>query len=306
MTSVLRTFDLSKQYKGVLSLDDLNLEVPQGSIFGLVGPNGAGKTTTIKIVMNLLQATSGRAEVLGRDSRRLRPGDFAKIGYVSENQEMPDWMTVEQLLAYLRPFYPTWDQALAKRMIEDFELPGTRKLRHLSRGMWMKTALLSSLAYRPQLLVLDEPFSGLDPLIREDFIKGILDRAGETTILISSHDLAEIESFATHIAFLDKGRLHISEEMDVLCRRFRQVAVSVDVPPDLPQGPDWPANWLQPEASRVIVRFVDTHFDAEETPAEIHRRFVGVRHISAHPMPLRAIFLALARSSPKAASARTA
>lgn len=135
MTPAIRAFDLSKQYKRTISLDDLNLDVPEGSIFGLVGPNGAGKTTTIKILMNLIQPTTGRAEVLGRDSRHLRPADFTRVGYVSENQEMPDWMTVDQLLAYLRPFYPRWDQSLASEMKKNFELPGNRKLRHLSRGM---------------------------------------------------------------------------------------------------------------------------------------------------------------------------
>src|SRR4029077_12238928 len=112
--------------------------------------------------------------------------------YVSENQQMPRWMTVEYLLAYLKPFYPSWDDARAEELLRQFQLPRDRKLRHLSRGMWMKAALASSLSYRPRLLVLDEPFSGLDPLVREDLIEGLLDSAGETTILISSHDLADI------------------------------------------------------------------------------------------------------------------
>jgi ABC-2 type transport system ATP-binding protein len=306
MIPVLRTIDLSKQYRGALVVDDLNLEVPEGSIFGLIGPNGAGKTTTIKMLLNILQPTSGQAEVLGKDSRRLGPAEFARLGYVSENQEMPDWMSIDELLAYLRPFYPTWDAALASRMVKQFELPGTRKLSQLSRGMWMKTALISSLAYRPQLLVLDEPFSGLDPLIREDFIHGILDGAGETTILVSSHDLAEIESFATHIAFLDDGRLRFAEEMDTLSARFRQIEVSIDAPVHLPNGPEWPSAWLQPETSQALIRFVDTRFDAERTPCEIQRLFGNVRQISAQPMPLRAIFLTLARVSSRVAKGRTA
>jgi ABC-2 type transport system ATP-binding protein len=304
MSPAVRTLDLSKQFRGVITLDDLNLEVPVGSIFGLVGPNGAGKTTTVKILMNILQPTSGRAEVLGVDSRRLGPAVFANIGYVSENQEMPDWMSVDDLLAYLRPFYPTWDEPLARQMVRQFGLPGDRKLRHLSRGMWMKTALVSSLAYRPKLLVLDEPFSGLDPLVREDLIEGILDRAGETTILVSSHDLEEIEGFATHIAFLDHGRLRFVEEMDALAARFRQLEISLDLPVNLPRGPDWPDEWLQPETSQALVRFVDTHFDPERTPAQIQRVFQSVHHISAQPMPLRRIFLTLARSSSKAAPER--
>jgi ABC-2 type transport system ATP-binding protein len=295
MNSAVRTFDLSKRFPGAVTPDDLNLEVPEGSVFGLVGPNGAGKTTTVKILMNILRPTTGRAEVLGVDSRRLGPAEFARIGYVSENQEMPDWMTVDYLLGYLRPFYPTWDDSLAKDLVRQFDLPADRKLRHLSRGMWMKAALASSLAYRPELLVLDEPFSGLDPLVREELIQGILDRAGETTILVSSHDLAEIETFATHIGFLDSGRLRFSEEMDSLTARFREVEVALEAPLQIPNHPDWPEQWLPPETSQTLVRFVDTHFESERTTSEIQRLFSGVRHISVRPMPLRAIFVTLAR-----------
>ncbi len=146
-------------------------------------------------------------------------------------------MTVEYLLAYLKPFYPTWDDARARQLVRQFDLPVDRQLRHLSRGMRMKIALASSLAYRPRLLIMDEPFSGLDPLVREDLIDGLLESAGETTILISSHDLGEIESFASHIGYLDRGRLQFSEEMASLTARFREVEVTVDSPPLLPSGP---------------------------------------------------------------------
>jgi ABC-2 type transport system ATP-binding protein len=180
-------------------LRDLTLDVPEGSVFGLIGSNGVGKTTTIKILMNILKADSGEARVLGIESRRLGPTQFEKIGYVSENQQMPGWMTIEYLLAYLKPFYPSWDSAHAEALLQQFRLPRDRKLSQLSRGMWMKTALLSSLVYRPRLLVLDEPFSGLDPVVREDLIESLIDSANETTLFISSHDLADIESFATQL-----------------------------------------------------------------------------------------------------------
>src|SRR4051812_25432539 len=120
---MIRFVELCKQFRGVNTLDDLTLEVQPGSIFGLVGPNGAGKTTTIKILMNMLQPTSGRAEVLGLDSRQLGPKQLENIGYVSENQEMPDWMTVRQIMDYLRPFYPTWDTQLADEILRQFDLP---------------------------------------------------------------------------------------------------------------------------------------------------------------------------------------
>jgi len=293
--------DLVKRFRNVVVLDGLNLTVPEGSVFGLAGPNGAGKTTTIKILMNILQPTSGRAELLGIDSCALGPEGLAQIGYVSENQELPEWMTVQYLLAYLKPFYPTWDDARAAQLIRQFDLPLDRQLRHLSRGMRMKAALAASLAYRPRLLVMDEPFSGLDPLVREDLIDGLLESAGETTILISSHDLGEIESFASHIGYLDRGRLQLSEEMTSLTARFREVEVMVDSPPLLPLDRPWPAHWLRPETAPALVRFVETHFDSERTPAEIRGLFGDVRNISAHPMPLRAIFLTLARDKAKAA-----
>ncbi len=165
----------------------------------------------------------------------------------------------------------------------------------------MKIALASSLAYRPRLLIMDEPFSGLDPLVREDLIDGLLESAGETTILISSHDLGEIESFASHIGYLDRGRLQFSEEMTSLTARFREVEVVVDSPPLLPLDRPWPAHWLRPETAPALVRFVETRFDAERTTDEIRRLFGEVRNISVHPMPLRAIFVTLARDRSKAA-----
>jgi ABC-2 type transport system ATP-binding protein len=301
MSDIVRAIDLAKHFRNVPVLNGLNLAVPQGSVFGLAGPNGSGKTTTIKILMNILKPTSGSAELLGVDSRKLGPESFANIGYVSENQELPEWMTVEYLLAYLKPFYPAWDDSRARQLVRQFDLPLDRQLRHLSRGMRMKIALASSLAYRPRLLIMDEPFSGLDPLVREDLIDGLIDSAGETTILISSHDLGEIESFASHIGYLDRGRLQFSEEMTSLTARFREVEVVVDSPPLLPLDRPWPAHWLRPETAPAMVRFVETHFDPDRTADEIRRLFGNVRNISAHPMPLRAIFVSLARNNSKAA-----
>ena len=299
--TLLRTNGLSKRYRRAPVLDGLDLEVSEGSVFGLIGPNGAGKTTTIKILMNILRATAGRAEVLGVDSRQLGPETLARIGYVSENQELPDWMTVKSFLAYLKPFYPAWDDARAADLVRQFDLPPDRKLRQLSRGMWMKAAFVASLAYRPKLLVLDEPFSGLDPLIREDLIHGILDSAGETTMLISSHDLAEIESFASHIGYLDRGRLQFSEEMTSLTTRFREIELTFESPAPRPDDRHWPSHWLRPEAMPAVVRFVETRFDPERTAREIRNLFHNVRHVSVNPMPLRAIFVTIARAKAAAA-----
>lgn len=286
--------DLSKRYRNVPVLEGLSFEVTEGSVYGLVGPNGAGKTTTIKILMNLLKPTSGHAEVLGKDSRLLGPQDLTRIGYVSESQEMPDWMTVGYYLSYLKPFYPTWDEGYASRLVRQFDLPPGRKIRHLSRGMWMKTALASSLAYRPQLLVLDEPFSGLDPVVREELIEGLRHNADGLTVLVSSHDLAEMESFADEIGYLDRGRLQLSEEMSSLAARFREVIVSAGELV-LPCDDQWPSNWLRREQAAGHVRFVESRFDPERTVAEVRRLFGEEPPIAVNRMPLRAIFVTLAR-----------
>ncbi len=299
MSDIMRTIDLSKRFRNTVVLDHMSMAVPEGSVYGLVGTNGTGKTTTIKILMNLQQPTSGQAEVFGQDSRRLSPRDFAQIGYVSENQEMPEWMTVESYLDYLKPFYPTWDTARAGELLRNFDLPPHRKLWHLSHGMRMKTALASSLAYRPRLIVLDEPFTGLDSLVRDELIEGLLESADGATVLISSHDLAEIETFASHIGYLSRGRLQFSEEMTSLTERFREVEITLESPS--PSPVPWPATWLNGEQSEAVVRFVDTQFERDRTMAEVRRLFGEARRVAVNPMPLRAIFITLAKAGRKAA-----
>jgi len=295
MNFPIRTLGLVKRFRRTPVLDRLDLEVPAGSIFGLVGANGAGKTTTIKILMNIHRSEGGKSEVLGVDSQRLGPAQFAQIGYVSENQEMPGWMTVGYFLEYLSHFYPTWDQALANELVRQFQLPLDRKLKHLSHGMRMKAALASSLAYRPKLMVLDEPFTGLDALVRDELIEGFLPRAEGTTIFISSHDLTEIESFASHIGYLDRGRLQFSEELETLSGRFREVVVTFAGTPKLPDR--WPERWLRPETAAAVVRFVDTQFDEERTPEEVRHLFPQCAEMAVNAMPLRSIFVTLAKSS---------
>jgi ABC-2 type transport system ATP-binding protein len=291
---MIRTENLTKRYRHNEALHGLTLEVPRGSVFALVGPNGAGKSTAIKIVMNLIRPSAGRAEVFGVDSTRLGAEELAQIGYVSENQKMPEWMRVSYFLDYCRPFYPTWDGALAAELIRQFELPLDRRLRALSRGMKVKAALAASLAYRPRLIVLDEPFGGLDVLVREQLIESIVDCTPEATVLLASHDLAEIETFATHVGYLNEGRLEFVEEMGSLNARFREVEVTLEAPSGLPPG--LPTTWLNPEQAGVVVRFTDTRYEPARSREEVARQFSGIRQINAREMSFRAIFLALARS----------
>jgi ABC-2 type transport system ATP-binding protein len=295
MTSVIRTHALVKRYRRLAALDHVALEVQEGAVYALVGQNGAGKTTAIKILMNLISATSGTAEVLGIDSRKIRGKAYAQIGYVSENQEIPEWMKVGALLDYLRPFYPTWDNSLEQSLIKQFDLPLDRKIKALSRGMKMKLALASALAFHPRLIVLDEPFGGLDPLVRDQLIEGLLERAAESTIFLSSHDLAEIESFSSHVGYLDSGKLLFSEEMASLATRFREVEITRETEQPLPSS--LPADWLQPKTSGTLVRFVESRFDEQKTPADIQRIFGAVKDIQFRPLSLRSIFLALARKT---------
>ncbi len=290
--NIIETQNLTRRFGRMEAVHELNLAVPTGSVFALLGPNGAGKTTTLKVLMNLLPPTAGSATVLGVDSRKLGEREMAQIGYVSENQQLPMWMTVRQLLDYCRPFYPTWDRALEKTLLAQFALPESRKLAHLSRGMTMKAALLSSLAYRPKLLVLDEPFSGLDPLVRDEFIRGVLEVSalGEWTVLVSSHDIEEVERLADHVALLEGGRLRLSEKTEALQGRFRRVEIT-DAAPAAVANPQW----LEWERAGALTRFVETRYAGEATERAWREQFGGAT-VKAQPMSLREIYMTLARS----------
>ena len=292
MSNAIETNGLSKRYRRTWAVRDLTLTVPEGALFALLGPNGAGKTTTIKTVMNIVPPSAGHARVLGVDSRRLGPGELAQIGYVSENQVLPGWMTVAQLLAFCRPLYPTWDAALCERLLARFTLPMGSRLRNLSRGMAMKAALLVSLAYRPRLLVLDEPFSGLDVVVRDELIRGVLEIAGEErwTVLISSHDIDEVERLVDWVGVMNAGRLALAEPIATLQARFRRVEVTMEpAPPEV-----LPAAWLDVERAGHRLSFVTDAYRAAETEAEI-TRVLGDVVPTVAPMSLREIFVALAR-----------
>jgi ABC-2 type transport system ATP-binding protein len=292
--NIIETKNLTRRFGKMEAVHGLDLVVPTGSIYALLGPNGAGKSTTIKMLMNLLQPTAGGATVLGVDSRQLGEKEFAQIGYVSENQQLPLWMSVRQFLDYCRPFYPTWDRDLEKKLLTQFALPEGRKLKHLSRGMLMKAALLSSLSYRPKLLVLDEPFSGLDPLVRDQFIRGVLEvsDAGEWTVLVSSHDIEEVERLADHVGVLEHGQLQLSERAEVLQARFRRVEITGAGDNAAPTS-----DQIVWERAGTLTRFVETRYAGEATERAWRERFGAGATVAAYPMTLREIFLALARVS---------
>lgn len=223
MTSVIETHNLAKSYGAFGALHGLNLSVPEGSVFALVGASGAGKTTTIKILLNMIAPTHGRATILGVDSRELPPAVLSRIGYVSESQALPTRLRVRHFFDYLRPCYTTWDSQLERQLRAQLRLPPERRIGELSHGLRLKLALAGALAFRPRLLVLDEPFSGLDALTRDEMIREFLREPREMSILISSHELDEVERLVSHVGFLDEGRLLFQGTLDELRHHAREV-----------------------------------------------------------------------------------
>lgn len=290
--TVARTVGLKKRFRGVHALDGVNWSLESGQIQALVGPNGAGKTTLLRILAGLTRSTSGDAELLGRDSRRLGPTEYRQLAFVAEGMDLPWDMTVSSWLAYLRPFYPTWSASEETSLLDELALPANRKLGSLSRGMKMKAQLAAALAFKPRVVLLDEPFSGLDPLARDELTAGLLGRAQEMTILVATHDLAEIESFATHFVYLEAGRIRINEELQRLKDRYREVEVQFS---GKTRPESWPIGWLNVEVSNRVLRFVA----ADCAESEVQNAIQGVERIEIRKIGLRPIFLALAKDGRK-------
>ena len=288
---IVEVHDLCKQYGRFDALKGLEFGIVEGSAFALVGPNGAGKTTTIKVSSTCCSRRVGAPHI-----RRGLPCHLASRAgqhrLRSENQELPGGLTVGQYLAYLRPFYRTWDRALETTMLRDMQLPLSRKIRDLSHGMRLKMALVCALPFRPRLLILDEPFAGLDPLVRDELIEGLLGQAGELTILISSHELSEIEGIATDVGFLHAGRMLFQEPMTQLTERCREVYVTLDAAARVPNP--LPPHWLEARADGNVLMFVDTQFSDDTLGQLVRTVCEGVRHIDAKPMTLRSIFTTMA------------
>ena len=295
MSAIIQIEAMTKRFRKTVAVDRLTLDVPEGSIFAFLGPNGAGKTTTIKAMMNLFPPEEGRALVMGRPSIELGPEDFQHIGYVSENQKMPGWMTVREFIHYCAPMYPDWDWDFCRKLLKQFDLPADRKIKHLSRGMKVKAALLTSLAYRHRLLVLDEPFTGLDPLVRDEFIRGVLELTEQErwTVFISSHDIDEVERLADWVGILNRGRLGICESVEMLQNRFRRAEAVLES--ESADRKPYPLSWLIPEKAGPVLSYVESAFDAEAEPRL--KEAVGVvRDVQFAPMSLREIFLTLAKT----------
>ena len=289
----IRTENLTRSFGALDAVRSLNLEVPRQSIYAFLGPNGAGKSTTLSILINALRPSTGRAFVLGRESTRLQAHDFQRIGYVAETQELPDWMTGEQTIKFLKPFYPGWDENFRLKLQETLDVPLGRTIRHMSRGEQMKLRLLTSMAFRPELLILDEPFSGLDPLVRQELAGGLLELVGEGdwTVILASHDVDEVERLADHAGFIAHGRMRFSESVEGLQRRFHRVTARFE---GRTADAGLPEHWSSVERSENELRFVNEAYDAETCRAEL-AQLGPLQDMEARPLSLREIFIAATR-----------
>jgi ABC-2 type transport system ATP-binding protein len=218
---------LTRRFGEKTALDDISLAVPRGGVFGLIGGNGAGKTTLIKHVLGMLKAQSGSVQVFGLDPVKNPVGTLGRIGYLSEDRDLPNWMRVGELMRYTQAFFPNWDEAYAEELRLAFDLDASARVKTLSRGQRARTGLLVALAHRPELLVLDEPSSGLDPVVRRDILGAIIRTIADEgrTVLFSSHLLDEVERVADRVAIIHQGRIMLTSTMDEIKDSHRRVTL---------------------------------------------------------------------------------
>ena len=288
MTSVVRLNQVTKRYRGQLALDQVSLEIPPGVVVALLGENGAGKTTALRILLGLIKADSGEAEVLKLDSRRQGDEIRRRVGYVPERPTLYEWMTIAEHGWFAAGFYPSGYLAKYRELVRQFELPADRKIKELSKGMRAKVALALGMAHEPELLILDEPTSGLDPLVRREFLESMVDvAAAGRTVLLSSHQIGEVERVADMVAILKQGKLLAMEKLDDLKNHTRELTLTLnngapylsDVPGEVICGREHDRQW------RLLVRNLD------ETRLETFRSLAQVRDVDVRTPNLEEIFV---------------
>jgi ABC-2 type transport system ATP-binding protein len=223
----IATRGLVKRYGSVDAVNGLNLSVPKGAVYALVGRNGSGKTTTIRMLLDLARPDAGTARVLGMDAHADRVKVLERVGYVSDRPLLGSY-TGEQLVRFNRGFYPRWSDELVERYVRVFDIPMKQKFRNLSRGNQTKMWLLLALGQQPDVLVLDEPTAGLDPVVTDQLLRVLVeDVASEgRTVFLSSHHLAEVERIADWVGMIDKGKLLMEAPMEELRAKFRRIQVA--------------------------------------------------------------------------------
>lgn len=234
----VRMEGVSKRYPHFL-LDNISLELPEGSILGFIGANGAGKSTTIRILMGLVHQDSGSVRVLGHTMPAEQTTARLDIGYVSEDMRLYGAATLAWHMSFIASIYPRWNQAYAEKLLRRFDLKPQQKIKGLSHGQRVKAALLLALAREPRLLVLDEPTTGLDPVARREVLGELMSVLSDEgrTIFFSSHNTLDVEQISDRIAFIDRGRLIAFDEKEDLLDRWRRVRLVVPPSAAVPQLP---------------------------------------------------------------------
>jgi ABC-2 type transport system ATP-binding protein len=218
---------LSRAFGSKTALQDVTFRATAGQVHGLVGANGAGKTTFIKHLLGLLRATGGSVRVFGLDPVRDPVGVLSRVGYLSEEHDLPEWMRVDELMSYTQAYHPNWDAKYARELLDTFALDPTKKIKELSKGMRAQAGLIAAVAHRPELLILDEPSSGLDAVVRRDILDAIVRAVADDgrTVIFSSHLLDEVERMSDHVTLLQQGRVAVSGELDDVRRGFQRSRV---------------------------------------------------------------------------------
>ena len=248
---VIETRDLTVRFRKNEVLRSLTTTFDRGSVTALLGRNGVGKSTLLRVLVGYLPATSGAAHVFGLPCWKRGPDVRRRVGYVPDRLELPKWMSVDDHLRFLEPFYPTWDRHEERRLLAQLDLDAAAKVRDLSKGQREKHLLVAALAHRPELLLLDEPFSGLDPVVRQEVLTAVLGhlRDDGRTILVVTHSMQDVERIADRIVLLDEGRVRLDGASEDLRRRMRRIGVTLQK--------DAPATWAPPGAPSIDRRGED-------------------------------------------------
>jgi ABC-2 type transport system ATP-binding protein len=225
--SVVDVKGLSRSFGDNTALDAVTFSATAGQVYGLVGSNGAGKTTLLKHLLGLLKPTAGSVCVFGLNPVLDPVGVLSRVGYLSEERELPEWMRVDELMRYTQAYHPTWDAAYARELLETFALDPAKKIKELSKGMRAQAGLIAAVAHRPQLLILDEPSSGLDAVVRRDILDAIVRAVADDgrTVIFSSHLLDEVERMSDHVTLMHQGRVTLDGALDDVRRDYQRSRV---------------------------------------------------------------------------------
>jgi len=290
---VIEVTGLSHRFGRKRVLDDIDLRVPRGSVTALLGRNGEGKTTLLRLLTGWLRPQPGRVRVLGLDPAHRGPDVRRVTGYVPDRLDVPRWMRVADWYRFVEPFYPTWSRNEETALCAQLDLDPAAKVHTLSKGQRAKHALIAALAHRPELLLLDEPFSGLDPIVRHEVLTAILGhlREEERTIVVVSHSIADVERIADRVVMIDGGRVALDADLETLQRSAVRIAGTLRDAGAIWSAPGAPAT--ERHGADVVLTYLDFH-PAYEQALHADPKVADVRRLTRD---LEDVFRAAARET---------